>query len=105
MLNHATTHSLTVILKKTLLFSNKCAISTRYNQLIITSKQRNTSIPIEDIGYIVIDHPETYISIPAITQLVTHNCAVIFCNAKHLPHGMLLNLNSHHIQQELFKHL
>ena len=92
------------MIKKTLLFTNKCSISTTNKQLVISSENRNKTIPIEDIGYIIIDHNETYISIPALNQLIYNNCAVIFCDNKHLPNGMLLNLNSHHIQQEIFKH-
>lgn len=92
------------MIKKTLLFTNKCAITTTNEQLVIKTENRNTTIAIEDIGYVIIDHNEAYISIPALNKLITHNCACIFCDDKHLPNGMLLNLNSHHIQQELFKH-
>lgn len=91
------------MIKKTLLFTNKCSINTSNNQLVIASDNRNKTIPIEDIGYVVIDHCETYISVPAINQLVNNNSAVIICDNKHLPNGMFLNLNSHHIQQEIFK--
>ncbi len=91
------------MIKKTLLFTNKCSISTTNKQLVIASDNRNKTIPIEDIGYVVIDNYETYISMPALNQLINNNCAIIFCDNKHLPNGMLLNLNSHHIQQEIFK--
>ena len=92
------------MLKKTLLFTNKCSITTSNEQLIIKSENRDKTIPIEDIGYIIIDHYEAYISIPALNKLTSNNCACIICDDKHLPNGMFLNLNSHHIQQELFKH-
>ena len=35
--------------------------------------------------------------------LIENNSAVIICNRNHLPNGQFLNLNSHHIQQEIFK--
>lgn len=35
--------------------------------------------------------------------LVENNAALIICNASHLPNGMFLNLNSHYIQQEIFR--
>lgn len=91
------------MIKKTLFFTNKCSITTSNEQLVITSDNKNRTIPIEDIGYIIIDHCEVYISIPAINKLISKNCACIICDDKHLPNGMLLNLNSHHIQQEIFK--
>lgn len=92
------------MLKKTLLFSNKCALTAKYEQLVIKSETLNRTIPITDIGFIVIDNPEIYISITALNLLITNNASVIICNKTHLPNGMFLNLNSHHIQQEVFKY-
>ncbi|GAA3632970.1 type II CRISPR-associated endonuclease Cas1 [Flavivirga jejuensis] len=92
------------MIKKTLLFSNKCSITTKLEQLVIKSETRNKTIPIEDIGFLVIDNPEIYISIPALNLLIKNNTSVIICNKTHLPNGMFLNLNSHHIQQEIFKY-
>ena len=92
------------MLKKTLFFTSKCSITTSNEQLVITSDSKNRTIPIEDIGYVIIDHNEVYISMPALTKSISNNCACIICDDKHLPTGMLLNLNSHNIQQEIFKH-
>ena len=91
------------MLKKSILLENKASLSTKNLQLIIKTETRESSIPIEDIGYLVIDHPEIFLSIPAMNLLIENNAAVIICNTNHLPNGMILNLNSHHIQQEIFK--
>ena len=91
------------MLKKSILLENKTAIKLKNNQLQIESETRSAAIPVEDIGFIVLDHPEIFISIPAMNYLIENNAAVIICGANHLPNGMLLNLNSHHIQQEIFK--
>lgn len=92
------------MLKKTLLFSNKCSITSKLEQLVIQSENVYKTIPIEDIGFVVIDHSEIYISIPALNLLVENNAAMIICNKSHVPNGMFLNLNGHHIQQQLFRH-
>lgn len=91
------------MLKKTLLFSNKCSITSKLEQLVISSENINRTVPMEDIGFIVIDNPEIYISMPALNALVENNASIIICNDSHIPNGMFLNLNSHHIQQEIFK--
>ncbi|XKX05650.1 type II CRISPR-associated endonuclease Cas1 [Tenacibaculum maritimum] len=91
------------MIRKTLFFTNKCSLTTQYEQLLITTAHRKTSIPMEDIGFVVIEHQEVYISMPTISKLSDYNIAVIFCNNKHLPQSMLLNLDSHHIQQVHFK--
>ena len=91
------------MLKKTLLIENKSSIISKNLQLVIKSETREGTIPIEEIGFLVLDHPEIYISIPAMNLLIENNSAVIICNRNHLPNGQFLNLNSHHIQQEIFK--
>lgn len=91
------------MLKKTLFLSNKCALTTKHEQLVIQSESRNATIPIEDIGFVVIEHQESYISIPALNKLIQNNVSTIFCDNKHMPQSMLLNLDGHHLQQTLFK--
>ena len=91
------------MIKRTLFFGNKCSLTTKDEQLVIKTELRETSVPIEDIGFVVIEHQESYLSIPALNKLSENNVAVIFCDAKHMPNSMLLNLNAHHIQHEIFK--
>jgi len=91
------------MIKRTILVENKSSITTKNLQLILKSEIRESSIPIEDIGFLVLDHPEIYLSIPAMNLIVENNTAIIICGSNHLPNGMFLNLNSHHIQQEIFK--
>ena len=91
------------MLKKSILLENKASLTAKNLQLKIKTEHRESSIPIEDIGFIVIDHPEIYLSIPAMNLLIENNTSVIICGTNHLPNGMFLNLNSHHIQQEIFK--
>lgn len=91
------------MIKRTILLENKTTVTTKNLQLVIKSEIREATIPIEDVGFIVIDHAEIYLSIPVLNLLVENNTAVIICGNNHLPNGMFLNLNSHHIQQEIFK--
>ncbi|MDD5150620.1 MAG: type II CRISPR-associated endonuclease Cas1 [Flavobacterium sp.] len=91
------------MIKKSILIENKTSITAKNLQLIIQSEIRESSIPIEDIGFLVLDHQEIYISLPAMNLLVENNTSVIICAKNHLPNGMFLNLNCHHIQQEVFK--
>ena len=91
------------MLKKSILLENKASLTTKNLQLVVKTDTKESTIPIEDIGYILIDNPEIYLSIPALNLLIDNNTAVIICNTNHLPNGMFLNLNSHHIQQEIFK--
>lgn len=91
------------MIKRTILVENKSSITTKNQQLVLKSEVRESTIPIEDIGFLVLDHAEIYLSIPAMNLIVENNTAIIICGSNHLPNGMFLNLNSHHIQQEIFK--
>lgn len=91
------------MIKKSILIENKTSITAKNLQLNIKSVIRESNIPIEDIGFLVLDHQEIYISLPAMNLLIENNTALILCSKNHMPNGMFLNLNSHHIQQEVFK--
>lgn len=91
------------MIKRTILVENKSSITTKNQQLVLKSEVRENTIPIEDIGFLVLDHAEIYLSIPAMNLIIENNTAIIICGSNHLPNGMFLNLNSHHIQQEIFK--
>jgi CRISPR-associated protein Cas1 len=91
------------MLKRTLLIENKASIHTKNLQLVIETDERSASIPIEDIGCIVIDNSETYLSISAMNLLIENNASIVICGKNHLPNGLFLNLNSHYIQQAIFR--
>ena len=59
--------------------------------------------PIEDIGFIVLEHPQISVTMKLMEQLTEHNVTVVFCDSKHMPSSMLLPLDAHHIQNELFR--
>jgi CRISPR-associated protein Cas1 len=92
-----------MMLKRTLFFENKCRLTTKLEQIVIQTQAREMTIPIEDVGFVVVESQEAYLSIPLLTKLSENNVAVVFCNEKHMPTSMLLNLEGHHLQQELFR--
>jgi CRISPR-associated protein Cas1 len=108
------------MLKRTLFFSNPYYLSLKDGQLVVQAKDeaaestfskvldfgkgvKPPTIPVEDIGFIVLDHPQISFSMKLIEFLNAHNVAVVFCDSKHMPSSMLLNLESHSLQSELFR--
>ncbi len=94
------------MLKKTLFFGNPYHLNVEYLQLKATDKASGEvkSIPIEDIGFIVLEHPQITFTQGVIQLLAENNSAVIFCDAKHHPSSMLLHLDTNYVQSERFKH-
>ncbi len=92
------------MLKRTLLFSNPCRLSVKNKQMIVqlTDTGEIKKATIEDLGFVVLEHQRISISLPLLDELVKNNVAVVFCDRAYHPASMLLNLNGHHLQQELF---
>ena len=95
------------MIKKSILIENKTSISLKNQQLVIKSEIRESSIPVEDIGFLVLDNQEIYISIPAMNYLIENNTAVIICNTNDYDFFILQNQQVHPNQKNLhqdYKH-
>lgn len=92
------------MIKRTLYFGNPTYLSTRNQQLQIEQKDKETvSVPIEDVGVVILDHPQITVTQVCISRLLDNNTALITCDEKHLPTGMLLHLNGHTLQSKKFQ--
>lgn len=60
------------------------------------------SRPIEDIGVIIVESEQVSLTSALITRLMDNNVALIFCDKKHMPSGMLLPLEGNTLQSERF---
>ena len=67
-------------------------------------KQNNViTRPVEDIGIVILDHWQLTITQGLLTALLENNAAIIQCNDKRLPIGLMLNLDGHTLQTQRFK--
>jgi len=91
------------MIKRTLFFGNPAYLSTKNEQLHITfpdKEKESKNIPIEDIGFVVLEHPQITISNRLLEKLTLNHAAIINCNAQHTPIGMLMPFNGHTEQNE-----
>lgn len=94
------------MLKRTLFFSTPFCLSLKDNQMVINTKQMpdmKKTVPIEDIGFVVLEHQQTSITLPLLNALSDNNVAVIFCGENRMPNAMLMNLDSNKTQGESFR--
>jgi len=94
------------MIKRTLFFGNPAYLSTKNEQLVVSYPDDDKTIktiPIEDIGYIVLEHPQITITTGLIIKLVQNKTAVITCDKRHLPSGFLQPLVGHSEQTERFR--
>lgn len=104
------------MIKRTLCFSNPAYLSLTNSQLVIKmpevekadlpeSFKESTvrTVPIEDIGVVVLDNRQITITQGAIEAMLENNCAIITCDGSHLPVGLMLPLCGNTTQSERFR--
>ncbi len=106
------------MIKRTLCFTNPAYLSLKSQQLVIKLPEVETNssllehfkseatktIPIEDIGIVVLDNKRITITQGVLEALLENNCAVITCNESHLPIGMHLPLVGNTTQTERMRY-
>lgn len=105
------------MIKKTLYFGNPARLSLRDGQIVIekpdAEKRRpatevwfdeaRVTRPVEDVGVVVLDHPQITLTSVLMEALLENNCALITCDGRHLPVGLLLPLYGNTTQNERFR--
>jgi CRISPR-associated protein Cas1 len=105
------------MIKRTLCFNNPAYLSLKNEQLVIKLPQVEKNddlpesfktdavktIPIEDVGVVVLDNKQITITQGLMEALLDNNCAVITCDKSHLPIGLLLPLSGNTTQNERFR--
>jgi len=88
------------MIKRTIYLSSACYLKKIDMQLGIifpaNDCKTDASIPIEDIGIVVLDHPQITMTHALISALSDNNVAIVSCDAKHLPYGLMLPMYAHH---------
>ena len=98
------------MIKRTLCFSNPAYLSLKNAQLVIKlpdapggERCEQHTVPIEDIGVVVLDNQQITVTQAVMAAMLDNNCAIITCDARHLPVGLLLPLCGNTTQSERFR--
>lgn len=91
------------MIKRTLFFENPAYLNLQLEQLVISYPQefvKPISIPIEDIGIIVIESLHVTITSTLLNKLLQYGVGIFCCNEQHMPSGLMLPLEGHTQQTE-----
>ncbi len=96
------------MIKRTLYFGNPAYLKTTNKQMVVVMGEEGVStsektIPIEDIGIIILDHQQITITQALMAGLLANNTAIITCDGTHHPTGLMLNLDGHSLQSQKFQ--
>src|SRR5574344_1876444 len=105
------------MIKKTLYFGNPAYLSMRDRQLVIKLPEvvKNDTLPdsfktsyevtkpIEDIGVMVLDNKQITITSGLLEALLENETAVVTCDSRSMPTGLMLPLYGNTTQNERFR--
>lgn len=98
------------MIKRTLCIETPCHLKCSNEQLVVSyahikglEDRADKTVPIEDIGMLVLEHQQITLSHYLLDKLIANNTAVITCNETHHPSGLFMPLESNTLQSERFK--
>lgn len=102
------------MIKRTLYFGNPAYLSLKMKQMVVRIPQKDDgdlpseedmvrTVPIEDLGVIILDNKQITITQGLIGALLENNCALITCDSRRMPVGLMLPLAGNTIQNERFR--
>ncbi|MDZ4823877.1 MAG: type II CRISPR-associated endonuclease Cas1 [Flavobacteriales bacterium] len=94
------------MIKRTLYFGSAARLSRKDAQLHVAypeeSGQESKTVPIEDIGIVILDNPQVQIGQALLSSLLENNVAVVCTDSRHMPAGMFLNYQGHSEMAEIY---
>ena len=94
------------MLKRALVFSSPMILSLKNQQLIVAYKDspdEKRTIPIEDVGVVLLENQQTSITLPLLNALAESEVQVVICNSKGMPSAMIQSMNSNNLQGETLR--
>ena len=103
------------MIKRTLCFTSPAYLSLKDGQLLIKlpeveksdlpermKRDSTRTIPVEDIGVVVLDNRQITLTHGLLEALLENNCAVVTCDSRGMPVGLMLPLCGNTLQSERF---
>lgn len=104
------------MIKRTIFFSKPSYLSYNNGQMIIKQAEAENavgftnedkqklvaSIPVEDIGVVLLEHPQITLTHVLLSALIENNTSVITCDSRRMPIGLMLPLEANYLQSERF---
>jgi len=96
------------MIKRTLYFGNPAYLNLKDKQMVVTfpndqghsSASGNNSIPVEDVGMVVLDSKQITITHALLNALLGNKAIIVSCDDSHHPIGMMHSLDGHSEQSK-----
>ncbi|MCR9133624.1 MAG: type II CRISPR-associated endonuclease Cas1 [bacterium] len=88
------------MIKRTIeISSGPIHLSIKHKQMVLKKNGETHSIPVEDMGLLVLSNPAISYTHQLMYELLENNVAVLFCNRQHMPEGLLLPFEDNQLHQ------
>lgn len=98
------------MIKRTLCIETPCHLKCRNEQLVVSYNHvkgfetlPEKTVPVEDIGMLVLEHQQITLSHYLLDKLLANNASVVICNETRHPSGLMLPLEGNTLQSERFR--
>ncbi len=91
--------------KQTLVITSKAQLSVKNGMLMVVKEEEEEIFrSFDDLQTIIIDNHSVSLTIPLLNKLSEKSILVVFCNEKHCPQSMLMDLESNSLQTKFFRY-
>jgi len=92
------------MIKRTLAFERMCHLSLRNDQIVVRYEDKSEkTVAIEDTGILILESMGITLTNALLSKLVENQVAVITCDERHMPVGLLMPLEGHSLQSARFQ--
>lgn len=96
------------MIKRTIVIERPARLSFATDQLVVSmdaddGSQQQRTVPIEDMAVLVIETPQATLTNALLAELVSRQVAVVTCNDRHMPVGLLMPLEGNTLQSSRFQ--
>ncbi|MCX7382719.1 MAG: type II CRISPR-associated endonuclease Cas1 [Alphaproteobacteria bacterium] len=78
--------------------TNKARLSLADGQMVVEQADGAVRLPLEDIGWVVVDTPQATVTLALLTACMAAGVAVVVTDARHTPSGVMLPFHGHYRQ-------
>ncbi len=92
------------MIKRTIEVSHQAYLKKQLGQLVIEQQGEMVGkMPFEDLGVLILTHPQITITQSVLSACTENNVALIHCDQSHLPTGLTLPLSSHSLHSKVIR--
>ncbi|MBI5893695.1 MAG: type II CRISPR-associated endonuclease Cas1 [Deltaproteobacteria bacterium] len=93
--------SVHAMIKRIIEISNPARLSLKNQQMVVEREGfETTTVPIEDLGVLILDHPAVSHTHGLLTACSENNVAVVICDRKHMPSAVFLPLDGNSLHSK-----